>query len=406
MVMNRIPDINIEDYDYELPEERVAQFPVKERDKSLLLLYNKGLISKDVFCNINVYLPEKSTLLFNNTKVIRARLLFRKETGAGIEVFCLEPLNPGEYETVFSSEGPVEWKCLIGNLRKWKSGVLITDFIHDGINHRLFAEKINPEEDAWRIRLSWDPGDITFGEVLESMGHIPLPPYVKREDTHMDYIRYQTVYSKKNGSVAAPTAGLHFTKELLEKIKNKGLKSAELTLHIGAGTFRPVKEKEISLHIMHCEHFYVTKESIEKIMTGSGKIIAVGTTSVRTVESLYWLGVRAKQNPDIIDYEPVIDQWEWICNRKEISLKESMETLLKILEKNKKEYLNASTNIMIIPGYKFRVINGMITNFHLPGSSLLLLISAWTGNDWKKIYKYALENGFRFLSYGDTSLLL
>jgi S-adenosylmethionine:tRNA ribosyltransferase-isomerase len=329
-VMNRIPDINIEDYDYELPEEKVAQFPVKDRDKSLLLFYNKGLISKDVFCNINVYLPEKSTLVFNNTKVIRARLLFHKETGAGIEVFCLEPLNPGEYETVFSSEGPVEWKCLIGNLRKWKSGVLITDFIHDGINHRLFAEKINPEEDAWRIRLSWDPGDITFGEVLESMGHIPLPPYVKREDTNMDYIRYQTVYSKKNGSVAAPTAGLHFTKELLEKIKNKGIKSAELTLHIGAGTFRPVKEKEISLHIMHCEHFYVTKESIEKIMTGSGKIIAVGTTSVRTVESLYWLGVRAKQNPDIIDYEPVIDQWEWICNRKEISLKESMETLLKI----------------------------------------------------------------------------
>jgi S-adenosylmethionine:tRNA ribosyltransferase-isomerase len=404
--MVRIPEINIEDYDYELPEDRIAQFPVKERDKSLLLLYNKGLISKDIFCNINNYLPEKSTLVFNNTRVIRARLLFRKETGAGIEVFCLEPLNPGEYETVFSSGGPVEWKCLIGNLRKWKSGVLITDFIHDGINHRLFAEKINQERDAWRIRLRWDPGDITFGEVLESIGHIPLPPYVKREDTHMDYIRYQTVYSKKNGSVAAPTAGLHFTKEVLEKIKYKGIKSTELTLHVGAGTFRPVKEKEISAYIMHCEHFYVTNENIERIISGSGKLIAVGTTSVRTLESLYWLGVKAKQNPDIIDYEPVIDQWEWVCKRKEIGLKESMETLLNILEKNKKEYLSASTNIMIIPGYKFRVINGMITNFHQPRSSLLLLISAWTGNEWKKIYKYALVNGFRFLSYGDTSLLL
>jgi S-adenosylmethionine:tRNA ribosyltransferase-isomerase len=366
----------------------------------------KGISSKDIFHNIHDYLPDKSVLVFNNTKVIRARLLFQKKTGAGIEILCLEPLMPGEYERVFSSPAPVEWKCLIGNLKKWKSGVLNSEFIYDGNIRRLYAERMNPEGDAWRIRFRWEPSFVTFGEILESLGHIPLPPYVKREDMQIDYIRYQTIYSKKNGSVAAPTAGLHFTKEVLDNISGKGIRSTELTLHVGAGTFKPVREMEISQHIMHCEHFYVSRESIETILSSTGKIIAVGTTSVRTLESLYWLGLRAIKNPGLLDHEQVIDQWEWTGQEKEISLIESLETILNAMDKKKTRIIHASTNIMIIPGYNFKVITGVITNFHQPKSSLLLLISAWTGHDWKKIYTYALQNDFRFLSYGDTSLLL
>ncbi len=398
--------INISDYDYDLPEGRIAQYPVEERDKSQLLLYNKGIISKDVFYHIHKYLPENSILVFNNTRVIRARLLFQKDTGASIEVFCLEPLYPREYETVFSSEGPVEWKCLIGNLKKWKRGIITSGFKHRGIQHRLSAEKINSEGEAWRIRFNWDPMGISFGEVLESLGHIPLPPYVKREDKKEDYIRYQTVYSKNNGSVAAPTAGLHFTQEVLDHIYNKGIKPVELTLHVGAGTFQPIKARDISRHKMHREHFIITRENIETIMVCRGSIIAVGTTSARTLESLYWLGVIASLNSEIIDSEPVIEQWEWINRENEISFQESMKSLLNIMDSKNIRSVRASTNIMIVPGYRFRVISGMITNFHQPKSTLLLLISAWVGNDWKKIYSYALKNGFRFLSYGDASLLL
>ncbi len=404
--MKGFPDINIEDYNYGLPEERIAQFPVKERDGSKLLLYNKGTISKDVFCHIDRYLPENSILVFNNTRVIRARLLFKKATGAGIEIFCLEPLYPGEYETVFSSGGPVEWKCLIGNVKKWKRGVITSGFKHKGMQNWLSAEKIESEGEAWRVRFRWDPAGISFGEVLESLGHIPLPPYVKREDKKDDYIRYQTVYSKNNGSVAAPTAGLHFTPEVLDRIFNKGIRPVELTLHVGAGTFQPVKVRNISQHKMHSEHFYVTRENIETLMTGRGRIIAVGTTSTRTLESLYWLGVKARQNPEIIDSEPVIKQWEWISLENEISFEESARSLLNIMDRSNIISLRASTSIMIVPGYRFRVVNGMITNFHQPKSSLLLLISAWVGDGWKNIYSYALENGFRFLSYGDSSLLL
>jgi len=406
VVKDKIPDINIEDYDYDLPEGRIAQFPVKQRDKSQLLLYNKGTVSKDIFCKIHNYLHDNSLLVFNNTRVIRARLLFRKETGAEIEIFCLEPMSPPEYETVFSSAGPVEWKCLIGNLKKWKSSAVTSDFMINGIQYRLFAEKISSEGDAWRIRFRWNPAGITFGEVLESIGHIPLPPYVKREDMIDDYTRYQTIYSKNNGSVAAPTAGLHFTPEVLEHIYNKGINSVELTLHVGAGTFQPVRARDISHHKMHSEHFFVTRESIETIMNSHGRIIAVGTTSVRTLESLYWLGVKVGMNSENIDPEAVIEQWEWTGQKKEISFRESAGSLLDFMDKKKTGILRASTNIMIVPGYRFRVISGMITNFHQPKSTLLLLISAWVGNDWKKIYGFALENGFRFLSYGDACLFL
>ena len=398
--------IKIEEYDYELPEERIAQYPVKERDKSKLLVYINGEISKDIFRNICRYLPSDSLLVFNNTRVIRARLLFSKTTGANIEIFCLEPLSPVEYEKSFSSGSPVEWKCIIGNLKKWKEGTLSSEFIFKGKIYELTAQKVRPEGEAWRIRFSWKPGDIGFGTVIESAGHIPLPPYVRRDDEEEDYIRYQTIYSKINGSVAAPTAGLHFTDEVLEHILYKGIKSVEVTLHVGGGTFQPVRTQDISRHDMHCEHYFVDRETIETLLWNHGRIIAVGTTSVRTLESLYWLGVKIFHNPSAADSELFTEQWEPYHPGEKISVQESLESLLNVMKKKGTRLLHASSKIMIIPGYEFRMIDGMITNFHQPKSTLLLLVSAWAGNDWKKIYHFALENRFRFLSFGDSSLLI
>ena len=399
-------DIDLNDFDYNLPSERIAQYPVSERDRSQLLVYNGDKISKDIFRNIDDYLPLDSLLVFNNTRVIRARILFRKETGAAIEVFCLEPLSPFEYELIFSSGEPVEWKCIIGNLKKWKGGKIMTPFFYLGKEYELTAEKLQPEGDAWRIRFSWNSPGLSFGEVIEATGHIPLPPYINREDEAKDIIRYQTVYSRIKGSVAAPTAGLHFTNNVLEKLSKKGIKSVEVTLHVGAGTFQPVKSKNISGHEMHCEHFFVTAKTIELLLENQGKIIPVGTTSVRTLESLYWLGVKLLHNPSGCRSEFSLGQWEAYDMETNVSVRESMEALLNLLRERNLSYIHASTSIMIIPGYNFRIINGMITNFHQPRSTLLLLISAWIGNNWKKIYGFALENGFRFLSYGDCSLLL
>ncbi len=405
-MMKGFPKINIEDYNYNLPEERIAQYPVKERDSSKLLVYRGGKISKDKFRNIHRYLPEDTLLVFNNTRVIRARLLFKKETGATIEILCLEPLVPFEYEQSFSSLSPVEWKCIVGNLKKWKNGTLTSVFDFKGKQFKLYAEKIKPEGEAWRIRFRWSAKDISFGEVTDAAGHIPLPPYVKREDENEDNVWYQTVYSRIKGSVAAPTAGLHFTEKVLNNIRNKGIKSAELTLHIGAGTFQPVKANDISQHAMHCEHFIISKSVLKTLIFFQGKIIAVGTTSVRTLESLYWLGVKVIRNPSFDESELLIEQWEPYTRVSEVSLEESFKALLEFMKKRKTASLNGATKIMIIPGYKFRVIDGMITNFHQPKSTLLLLISAWVGNDWKVIYNFAFDNNFRFLSYGDCSLLL
>jgi len=407
MIMDILKDINIEDYDYDLPENRIAQYPVEERDNSKLLLYNKGRIGMDKFRNIPEYLPAESLLVFNNTKVIRARLLFQKETGAIIEVLCLEPLIPVDYEKSFGSFSPVEWKCMVGNLKKWKKGILSSGFRYNGRECRLSVEKVSPETGgAWRIRFKWDHCGITFGEVIETTGHIPLPPYVNREDEEMDYLRYQTVYSSVKGSVAAPTAGLHFTEDVLNKIISKGTRSAEVTLHVGAGTFQPVKTKDIRKHEMHREYYVVTKKTIELLLHHRYKIMAVGTTSVRTLESLYWLGVKLKLNPDACKNGFFTGQWEPYEPERNVTPDESLGILLDQMKKEGTDHFEASTSIMIVPGYKFRVISGMITNFHQPKSSLLLLISAWVGRDWKKIYSYALENGFRFLSYGDSSLLL
>jgi S-adenosylmethionine:tRNA ribosyltransferase-isomerase len=399
-------DIDLNDYDYDLPSERIAQYPVNERDNSKLLVHYRDKISKDIFRNIDDYLPSDSLLVFNNTRVIRARILFLKETGAAIEVFCLEPLSPFEYELSFSSGEPVEWKCIIGNLKKWKGGKIITPFFYMEKEYELTAEKLQPEGDAWRIRFSWNSPGIGFGEVIEATGHIPLPPYINREDEAEDITRYQTVYSRIKGSVAASTAGLHFTNNVLEKLSKKGIKSVEVTLHVGAGTFQPVKSKNICGHEMHCEHFFVKADTIEALLKNQGKIIPIGTTSVRTLESLYWLGVKLIQNKSDCRSELSLGQWEAYDLDRKVSVKESMEAVLKNLRDRNLSDIHASTSIMIIPGYDFRMINGMITNFHQPRSTLLLLISAWTGNNWKKIYGFALDNGFRFLSYGDCSLLL
>jgi S-adenosylmethionine:tRNA ribosyltransferase-isomerase len=397
--------INIADYDYELPDDRIAQYPVSQRDNSRLLLFDGENISSDIFSNLDRYIPADSLLVFNNTRVIRARLLFQKESGARIEILCLEPLTPTGYECSFASGSPVEWKCIIGNLKKWKSGIISLGFRFDNKEYKLSAEKICAAGEAWRIRFMWNNINLSFSEVIEASGHIPLPPYIVREDEKADSDRYQTVYSAVKGSIAAPTAGLHFTENTLDRLSTKGIRRTDITLHVGAGTFQPVRASNISEHEMHSEHFFVTIDTITELIENLGRIIAVGTTSVRTLESLYWLGVKAINESKNRFINQTIDQWEPYHKNQEISVKESLTTLADQMVKNNISFINASTKIMIIPGYKFRMINGLITNFHQPRSTLLLLISAWTGDNWSKIYNYALENGFRFLSYGDSSLL-
>lgn len=399
-------DIELRDYDYDLPPDRIAQNPVAERDKSKLLVFRENNISSDIFSNITDYLPSGSLLVFNNTMVIRARLLFRKETGAAIEILCLEPVSPSEYELSFSSMEPVDWKCIVGNLKKWKKGSVELSFEQQRKTYTLTAEKIRHEGDTVIIRFSWNCSGKSFGEVIESAGHLPLPPYIEREDTDEDSYRYQTIYSSIKGSVAAPTAGLHFTGNVFEKIREKGIDTAEITLHVGAGTFQPVKSNNISGHEMHSEHFFVTAGTIKALIANSGRIIPVGTTSVRTLESLYWLGIKAINDPDFYRKGISLGQWEPYSMKADITARESLEALIKIMQKNNLQVLHASTGIIIVPGYDFKMLSGIITNFHQPRSTLLLLISAWAGENWKKIYSFAMENEFRFLSYGDSSLLL
>lgn len=402
MGMDRI-DLN--EFDYNLPEEKIAQYPVAERDGSKLLVFKDNNISSDYFRNIHKYITSDSLLVFNNTRVIRARLLFRKKSGAAIEVFCLEPLSPSDYGLSFSSKKPVEWKCLIGNLKKWKNEALTLGFRLRDREYHITAENEGSEKEACRVKFTWDNEELSFGEVLEAAGHIPLPPYIERADEENDNLRYQTVYSSVKGSVAAPTAGLHFTDYVLDKLSEKGVKTAELTLHVGAGTFKPVKSDDIAQHEMHCEHFYVSSETIKTLSENCGNIIAVGTTTVRTLESLYWLGVRVNKDPESVSGNFFVDQWEPYNGGSRLSAKDSLVALGNFMKHRKMSQIGASTRIMIIPGYDFRLINGLVTNFHQPRSTLLLLIAALTGSSWHDIYRYALEKDFRFLSYGDSSLL-
>ncbi|HLN21011.1 MAG TPA: S-adenosylmethionine:tRNA ribosyltransferase-isomerase [Bacteroidales bacterium] len=397
--------IRISEYDYELPEERIAQFPVNKRDQSKLLVYRNGNISDDNFSNIGDYIPAGSMLIFNNSKVIKARLLFGKETGAAIEILCLEPSSPSDYENSFNARKTTEWKCIVGNLKKWKRGPVYLEFKYNGKTGRLMAEKSEAEGDLWRIRFRWDPEELRFEDVLEAAGHIPLPPYITRKDQESDITDYQTVYSEVKGSVAAPTAGLHFTSDVLSDLKNRNISVSEVTLHVGAGTFKPVKSTEATEHEMHNEHFIVTKETLQKLINNQGKKIAVGTTSVRTIESLYWIGVKLISS-DFSESALRLGQWEPYEIKSDVSENEAIKAVIKYLENKNLLSLYASTSIMIVPGYRFRLTEGIITNFHQPRSTLLLLISAWTGDNWKRIYGYALENGFRFLSYGDSSILL
>jgi len=399
-------EIELRDYDYVLPSDRIAQHPVAERDRSKLLVLKNNKISSDIFSNIGNHIPAGSLLVFNNTKVIRARILFRKYTGAVVEILLLEPYLPADYELSFSSTKPVEWRCIVGNLKKWKRGAVELKFNKAGKECKLTAEKVCIEGDACIIRFGWACSGSSFGEIIETAGHLPLPPYIEREDTEEDINRYQTVYSRIKGSVAAPTAGLHFTDNVFEKIREHGINRTEITLHVGAGTFKPVKCDNISGHEMHTEHFFVTSETIKTLLANSGRIIPVGTTSVRTLESLYWIGSKAINDPDLYKKGMSLGQWEPYSLQGDVTVSDSLEALLSIMNDNELQILNASTEIIIVPGYEFKMINGMVTNFHQPGSTLLLLISAWVGETWKKVYSYAIENEFRFLSYGDSSILL
>jgi S-adenosylmethionine:tRNA ribosyltransferase-isomerase len=399
-------NLDISEYDYFLPDEKIAQFPLEERDMSKLMISSEKGLSDDIFRNIDKYISNEHLLVFNNSKVVRARIYFKKETGALIEVFCIEPVSPADYESSFNSKGQVIWKCIIGNLKKWKSGRLLKYFPYNGFTYEFSAEKINSQEDTWEIRFTWNNNDLTFSEVLELIGHIPLPPYITREDKEEDVDRYQTIYAHIKGSVAAPTAGLHFTESVFNKLHSKGVMTAEITLHVGAGTFQPIKTKRIAAHDMHSEHFTISEKTIEKLINNKGRIIAVGTTSVRTIESLYWIGLKLfdKNLSQITNVS--LDQWEpYTISNSSHTPEESLGMILKFLKFKKANYLTASTKIIIIPGYEFKITNGIITNFHQPKSTLLLLVSAWTGNKWKEIYDYALKKDFRFLSYGDCSLL-
>jgi len=399
--------IRIEDFDYLLPDERIAKFPLAKRDESKLLLYHNGKISESHFKHIIDYLPEKALMVFNNTRVIQARLLFKKETGARIEIFCLEPVAPHDYTRMFQQTEQCSWLCLIGNAKKWKGDMLYKKVTVSGHEVTLKAEKKESYGESHLVEFSWDDTSCTFAELLDAAGVLPIPPYLQRETEASDLQTYQTVYSKIKGSVAAPTAGLHFTPEVLQTLDEKGIRKEEVTLHVGAGTFKPVKTETIATHEMHTEFISVNRSTIEHILSNTSKVIAVGTTSVRTLESLYYIGVMLAKNPDTTPEELVVKQWnpyDEANNR--LTAKESLQLILDYLDHNNIEKLITATRIIIVPGYVFKIVDGIITNFHQPKSTLLLLISAFVKNDWKRIYDYALNHDFRFLSYGDSSLLL
>ncbi len=400
-------NIFIKDYTYNLPEERIAPYPLTERDASRLLIYQDKKITWDIYRNIDTHLPAKSLLIFNNTKVVEARLLFQKPTGGVVEIFCLEPHEQyPDITSAMTQQKNVLWKCLVGRASKWKRGQILEKKMageHQQIN--LQATYKEKRTDYFIIELSWSPGSLTFAELLHHAGAVPLPPYIKREAEASDAERYQTIYAEQEGSVAAPTAGLHFTKTIFEKLRNKNIQTDFVTLHVGAGTFKPVKTDTIGEHQMHAEFIDVSADTIKNLLHHlAHTIIAVGTTSLRTIESLYWLGVKAATNK--WQEEIQLGQWEVYGELEQnISPSDALQSLLMRIEKEKMNRLVAKTQIIIAPGYKPRVVQGLITNFHQPNSTLLLLVAALIGDEWKKVYEYALQNDFRFLSYGDGSLL-
>lgn len=403
--MKSIQEIAIAEYDYPLPDERIAKYPLSRRDTSKLLVYEKGEVKEDVFSNLPAYIKPGMLMVFNNTKVIQARLRFRKETGAQIEVFCLEPELPNDYLQIFQQTGECVWRCLVGNSNRWKNGTLSQVIAVDGKEVTLSVERVSDAAAVNSVRFTWD-GGVSFAELLEAAGELPIPPYLNRKTEESDNSTYQTVYSKAKGSVAAPTAGLHFTPEVLDALSANGVLREEVTLHVGAGTFKPVKSELIADHEMHEEYIEVRKELIEKLVASAGQVVAVGTTSVRTLESLYFLGELVAENPGIDSDSLHVGQWTPYDREHKLSAAEALEALISWLDRNGMDKLHSHTQIMIAPGYEYRIVKAIVTNFHQPKSTLLLLVSAFLKGDWRKIYDYALSNGFRFLSYGDSSLLI
>jgi len=400
-------EIILEDYDYYLPEEKIAKYPLSKRDEAKLLIYNNKKIFSDKFFNLHNYLKEDSLILLNDTKVINARVVFEKETGSKIEIFCLEPITPQDYYLIFAEKYKCSWKCLIGNNKKWKSGILSKKINVNNKKLVLNVSKIKRYENGFEILFEWDNSEICFSNILESCGEIPIPPYLHRDSEEIDKSEYQTIFSHYEGSVAAPTAGLHFTNEVIKNLKNKNISIDNITLHVGAGTFQPIKTKSVLEHSMHNENFRIKKSCLENIIKYYGKICAVGTTTVRSIESLYQIAIQIFKNKDKKDNNFIVEQFEAYKNESDNSFSELeiLENLLAWMEKNNFNEINCNTKIMIIPGYKFKIVKELITNFHQPKSTLLLLLSAFMGNEWKIMYDYALKNEFRFLSYGDAGLL-
>ena len=429
--------IHISDYQYDLPDERIAKFPMARRDQSKLLIYNKGVVGEDVFYHLPDYLPKGALMVFNNTKVIQARMHFRKtdangeHTGALIEVFLLEPAEPADYEQMFQTTGHCAWYCLVGNLKKWKEGPLTRELTIDNGKWIIKATRGEIHGTSYRIDFSWEPVNnsplsivhcpLFFATIIDTMGELPIPPYLNRETQDSDKTTYQTVYSKIKGSVAAPTAGLHFTPEVLADLDAHGIEREELTLHVGAGTFKPVKSEEMEGHEMHTEYISVRRETITKLLNHDCQAIAVGTTSVRTLESLYYMGLKILANPDLTEDQLHVSQWEPyhngdcpLCEQRselqgdcpQCDTQRSLQALADWMDAHHLEVLHASTQIIISPGYDYKIVRMLVTNFHQPQSTLLLLVSAFVGGDWRKIYDYALSHDFRFLSYGDSSLLI
>lgn len=384
--------LRIDDFNYPLPDERIAKYPLQERDHSKLLVYKDGQVSEDRFYNVGEYIPTHSLLVYNNTRVIQARLVFHKQSGARVEVFCLEPIAPHDYQLSLGSQTGCTWKCMIGNLKKWKEGKLA---LQVG-STTLYAERLSTTGNTHEVQFTWDNPTLSFAEILDAMGELPIPPYLNRATEESDKKTYQTVYSKIKGSVAAPTAGLHFTDAVLDDLRSRGIRMSEVTLHVGAGTFQPVKTEDANQHTMHTEIIAVPRKAIEDIRDNVGHIVAVGTTSMRTLESLYFIGETLQMHvPQFVAYE----------SEHTMTTQQSMQRLLDYLDETHQDTLHAETQIMIKPGYEFHVVNQLITNFHQPKSTLLLLVSAFVKGDWHTIYDYALSHDFRFLSYGDSSIL-
>ena len=406
-MVTKTQQISIEDYNYSLPDERIAKFPLPKRDESKLLLYRDGKVSESVFKHITDYLPEGSLMVFNNTRVIQARLLFQRATGAQIEVFCLEPAEPRDYAVSFAQTSSCSWTCFVGNSKRWKEGKLSMQLMTGTKTLTFTAERLSKDGNSSVVAFSWDNPEVTFSEIISAVGEIPIPPYLNRHTEASDSTDYQTVYSHIDGSVAAPTAGLHFTGRVLEEISRKGIPRRELTLHVGAGTFQPVKSDEIGDHQMHSEFIAVPKNLIKELADTDRRVIAVGTTSVRTLESLYHAGkliANGNWDGEVPQWAPYADTTEEYSA--DISVCDALNAISAYLDNRGEDTFIASTRIIIAPGYRYRIVKGMVTNFHQPRSTLLLLVSAFTGGDWRPIYDYALANSFRFLSYGDACLLL